>query len=91
MANQPQKGTPPKSQPPQGQQQGGQQDPAAQALLQAGVPQQHIQQAEALGISAGQLAGIFGQLLPVILQIWQSLQQGGGAHPSTAGQAKAKP
>jgi hypothetical protein len=65
-------------------QQGGQQ--VFQQLQQLGVPQQHIQQAQALGLSGAMLSSILGQLVPVILQIVQQLASQQGVQGKQPGQ-----
>jgi hypothetical protein len=75
-------------QPPANQaqpQQSGQ--PQAQAhqveqhLMAAGMPQQALDTARAHGLNTQQLLGLFGQLLPLILQFVQQAHggQGGGS------------
>lgn len=57
-----------------------------QQLQALGVQPQHIQQAQALGLSGAMLSSILGQLVPVILQIVQQLSQQQGLQAKQPGQ-----
>jgi hypothetical protein len=57
-----------------------------QHLMAAGLPQQALDTARAHGLNTQQLLGLFGQLLPLILQFVQQARGGQGGGPPGASQ-----
>jgi hypothetical protein len=74
---------------PQSQQSGQPQaHQVEQHLMAAGLPQQALDTARAHGLNTQQLLGLFGQLLPLILQFVQQARGGQSDTSASAGASK---